>query len=161
MDVNERHMLFADPVNGIFPFLRSLGKDQSLFSQHMRGATFGITKPMLLDSVIEKLENIDMSNMDTKGDIYEYMLSKLEGGGTAGQFRTPRHIIKMMVELVKPSLDDIVSDPACGTAGFLVNVKDYIDRNYSVTDIDKYSQHINHTCLTGASSMLPCCVLLL
>ena len=149
MDVNERHTMFSDTVNGIFPFLRTLGKDRSLFSAYMRGANFGISKPVVLDSVIEKLENIDMSNMDTKGDVYEYMLSKLEGGGTAGQFRTPRHIIKMMVELVKPAIDDVVCDPAAGTAGFLVNVKDYIDHHYDVTEIDKYSEHINRHMFNG------------
>ena len=104
MDVNARHQIFSNTVDGIFPFIRSLGKETSLFATHMKGATFGISKPSVLDQVIEKLGNIDMTHQDTKGDIYEYLLSKLEGGGTAGQFRTPRHIIKMMVELMQPTL---------------------------------------------------------
>ncbi|WP_010662691.1 class I SAM-dependent DNA methyltransferase [Marinilabilia salmonicolor] len=149
MDVMQRHQIFADPVNGIFPFLRNLGEDQSAFSAHMRGASFGISKPMVLDAVIEKLETIDMTNQDTKGDIYEYLLSKLEGGGTSGQFRTPRHIIKMMVQLVQPSLDDTICDPASGTAGFLVNAKDYIDHNNDVVTLDKHANHINKEMFNG------------
>ena len=149
MDVHERHRIFSDTVNGIFPFIQTIGKDRSLFSTHMRSANFGISKPMVLDQVMEKLENIDMSNQDTKGDIYEYLLSKLEGGGTSGQFRTPRHIIRMMVELTKPTLDDIVCDPSCGTAGFLVNVKDYIDRKYEVTELDRHTEHIKSNMFNG------------
>ncbi len=149
MDVDARHSIFTNSVDGIFPFIRSLGKEKSLFSVHMRGATFGISKPMVLDQVIDKLENIDMTMQDTKGDIYEYLLSKLEGGGTAGQFRTPRHIIKMMVELMKPTLEDKVCDPSCGTAGFLVATKEYIDKRYDVTELDKASKHINKEMFNG------------
>ena len=157
MDVNERHQIFADNVNGIFPFIRSLGKEKSLFSTHMRGASFSNYKAAVLDQVIEKLERIDMSNQDTKGDIYEYMLSKLEGGGTAGQFRTPRHIIKLMVELMKPTLEDSICDPSAGTAGFLVAAKEYIDTHYDVTELDKHKDHINKTMFNGtefSSTML-------
>ena len=149
LDVNKRHELFNNNVDGIFPFIRNLGKDKSLFSVYMRGATFGISKPMVLDQVMEKLENIDMTNQDTKGDIYEYLLSKLEGGGTAGQFRTPRHIIKLMVELMKPTLEDTICDPSAGSAGFLVGAKEYIDKHYSVTDLDQASDHINKKMFNG------------
>lgn len=149
MNVNERHNIFSNTVNGIFPFIRSLGKDKSLFSTYMQGATFGISKPSVLDQVIEKLEAIDMSNQDTKGDIYEYLLSKLEGGGTAGQFRTPRHIIKMMVQLMQPTLEDTICDPSAGTAGFLVAAKEYIDANYEVTELDKHREHINNHMFNG------------
>jgi len=149
MDVAERHTIFSNSVDGIFPFIRSLGKEKSVFSAHMRGANFGISKPATLDLVMEKLEAIDMSNTDTKGDIYEYLLSKLEGGGTSGQFRTPRHIIKMMVRLVKPSLNDIICDPAAGTAGFLVAAKEYIDHHYDVTEIDRHAEHINTAMFNG------------
>ncbi|WP_339893762.1 class I SAM-dependent DNA methyltransferase [uncultured Algibacter sp.] len=149
MDVNERHNIFNDTINGIFPFIRSIGKEKSLFSTYMQGATFGISKPAVLDQVMEKLEAIDMSNQDTKGDIYEYLLSKLEGGGTAGQFRTPRHIIKLMVELMQPKLDDVICDPSAGTAGFLVAAKEYVDKHYSVTERDKYQDHINKTMFNG------------
>jgi len=149
MDVNERHTIFSNTVDGIFPFIRSLGSEQSLFSTYMKGATFGISKPAVLDQVMEKLEGIDMTNQDTKGDIYEYLLSKLEGGGTAGQFRTPRHIIKLMVELMQPTLDDVISDPSAGTAGFLVAAKEYIDTHNEVTELDKHSHHINKTMFNG------------
>ncbi|WOD44189.1 type I restriction-modification system subunit M [Hwangdonia lutea] len=149
MDVNARHNVFSNTVDGVFPFIRSLGKEKSLFSTYMQGATFGISKPAVLDQVMEKLERIDMSNQDTKGDIYEYLLSKLEGGGTAGQFRTPRHIIKMMVELMQPKIDDIICDPSAGTAGFLVAAKEYIDKHYEVTVLDKHADHINKTMFNG------------
>lgn len=157
MNVQERHAIFADNVNGVFPFIRTLGKEKSMFSTHMRGASFSNYKPAVLDQVIEKLERIDMSNQDTKGDIYEYMLSKLEGGGTAGQFRTPRHIIKLMVEMMQPSLSDTICDPSVGTAGFLVAAKEYVDKHYEVTQLDKHSEHINQTMFNGtefSSTML-------
>lgn len=115
----------------------------------MRNASFGITKPQLLDSVMDQLETIDMSNQDAKGDIYEYMLSKMEGGGTSGQFRTPRHIIKMMVTLMQPSLEDSICDPSAGTAGFLVAAKEYIDQNYSFTEIDDHREHIDKKMFNG------------
>lgn len=150
MDVTARHDIFTNTVNGIFPFIRSLGKETSLFATHMKGATFGISKASVLDQVMEKLENIDMSNQDTKGDIYEYLLSKLEGGGTAGQFRTPRHIIKLMVELMQPTLEDIVCDPSVGTAGFLVAAKEYIDKHNDVTKLDRHADHINKKMFNGS-----------
>jgi type I restriction enzyme M protein len=149
LDVNARHNLFTNTVDGIFPFIRSLGKETSLFATHMKGATFGISKASVLDQVMEKLENIDMSNQDTKGDIYEYLLSKLEGGGTAGQFRTPRHIIKLMVELMQPTLEDTICDPSVGTAGFLVAAKEYIDKHNEVTKLDRYADHINSKMFNG------------
>lgn len=150
MDVNERHAIFSNTVNGIFPFIRSLGSEKSLFSTYMKGATFGISKPAVLDQVMEKLERLDMSNQDIEGDIYEYLLSKLEGGGTAGQFRTPRHIIKMMVQMMQPTLEDTISDPAAGTAGFLVAAKEYIDKHYDVTELDKHREHINKDMFSGS-----------
>lgn len=149
MDVHERHNIFSNTVDGIFPFIRTLGSEKSMFSKFMRGASFGINKPSVLDQVMEKLERIDMSQQDTKGDIYEYLLSKLEGGGTAGQFRTPRHIIKLMVALTNPSLEDVISDPSAGTAGFLVAAKEYIDSHYEETEIDKYREHINKHMFNG------------
>tara|TARA_R110000868_G_scaffold220270_1_gene471467 strand:+ start:5133 stop:6752 length:1620 start_codon:yes stop_codon:yes gene_type:complete len=149
MDVNPRHSVFSNTVDGVFPFIRSLGKEKSLFSTYMKGATFGISKPAVLDQVIEKLERLPMENQDTKGDIYEYLLSKLEGGGTAGQFRTPRHIIKLMVELMQPTLEDIISDPSAGTAGFLVAAKEYIDTHHSVTELDKHADFINKKMFNG------------
>jgi len=149
MDVNPRHAVFSNTVDGVFPFIRSLGKEKSLFSTYMKGATFGISKPAVLDQVIEKLERLPMENQDTKGDIYEYLLSKLEGGGTAGQFRTPRHIIKLMVELMQPTLDDSICDPSAGTAGFLVAAKEYVDKHHGVTELDKHADFINKKMFNG------------
>jgi type I restriction enzyme M protein len=149
MDVQARHEIFNNSVNGVFPFIRSLGGEKSLFSTYMKDASFGINKAATLDQVIEKLERLDMSNQDIKGDIYEYLLSKLEGGGTSGQFRTPRHIIKLMVEMMKPTLEDIICDPSAGTAGFLVAAKEYVDKHYDVTELDKHSEHINKHMFNG------------
>jgi type I restriction enzyme M protein len=157
MDVVERYAIFSNNVDGIFPFIRTLGKEKSLFSTHMRGASFSNYKSAVLDQVIEKLERIDMSKQDTKGDIYEYMLSKLEGGGTSGQFRTPRHIIKLMVEMMQPTLQDVICDPSVGTAGFLVAAKEYIDKHHEITELDKYRDHINKKMFNGtefSSTML-------
>ncbi|MHB1105020.1 MAG: type I restriction-modification system subunit M [Lutibacter sp.] len=149
MDVAERHAIFTNTVTGVFPFIRSLGKEKSLFSTYMQGATFGISKASVLDQVMEKLERVDMTNQDTKGDVYEYLLSKLEGSGTAGQFRTPRHIIKLMVELMQPTLEDAICDPSAGTAGFLVAAKEYIDKHNDITELDKYSDYINKGMFNG------------
>jgi type I restriction enzyme M protein len=152
MDVNAKYAIFSNSVEGIFPFIRTLGKETSFFATQMQGATFSNYKASVLDQVMEKLENIDMSNQDTKGDIYEYMLSKLEGGGTMGQFRTPRHIIKLMVELMQPTLEDTICDPSVGTAGFLVAAKEYIDKHNEVTKLDKYGDHINKYMFNGTEN---------
>lgn len=149
MDVQARHEIFNNSVNGVFPFIRSLGGEKSLFSTYMKDASFGINKAATLDQVIEKLERLDMSNQDIKGDIYEYLLSKLEGGGTSGQFRTPRHIIKLMVEMMQPTLEDVICDPSAGTAGFLVAAKEYVDKHYDITELDKHSEHINKHMFNG------------
>jgi type I restriction enzyme M protein len=149
MDVQARHEIFSNSVTGVFPFIRTLGGEKSLFSTYMKDASFGINKAATLDQVIEKLERLDMSNQDIKGDIYEYLLSKLEGGGTSGQFRTPRHIIKLMVEMMQPTLEDTICDPSVGTAGFLVAAKEYVDKNYDVTQLDKHSEHINKRMFNG------------
>lgn len=149
MDVQARHNIFNNSVDGIFPFIRSLGSEKSLFSTYMKDASFGINKAATLDQVMEKLERLDMSNQDIKGDIYEYLLSKLEGGGTAGQFRTPRHIIKLMVEMMQPKLEDTICDPSAGTAGFLVAAKEYIDKHYDITELDRNKEHINKHMFNG------------
>jgi type I restriction enzyme M protein len=149
MDVQARHEIFNNSVEGIFPFIRTLGGEKSLFSTYMKDASFGINKAATLDQVVEKMERLDMSNQDIKGDIYEYLLSKLEGGGTSGQFRTPRHIIKLMVEMMQPTLEDTICDPSVGTAGFLVAAKEYVDKHYDITELDKHSDHINKHMFSG------------
>ncbi|WP_231867031.1 class I SAM-dependent DNA methyltransferase [Anabaena sp. 4-3] len=111
-----------------FPFIKTLGTtgEDSTYVRHMKDAVFLIANPALLASVVGQIDQIPMEDRDTKGDLYEYMLSKLTTAGTNGQFRTPRHIIKMMVELMSPGAREIICDPACGTAGFLVAAAEYL-----------------------------------
>lgn len=106
----------------VFPFIKELKSDRedSTYQHHMKDARFTIPNAGLLAKVVDMIDKIPMEDRDTKGDLYEYMLSKIATAGQNGQFRTPRHIIRLMVELVKPAPNDIVCDPACGTAGFLV-----------------------------------------
>ena len=104
----------------VFPFLRNLGGDASTYSTHMEGARFTIPSASLLAKVVDLIDHVPMEDRDTKGDLYEYMLGKIASAGQNGQFRTPRHIIRLMVELTAPTPKDLVRDPACGTAGFLV-----------------------------------------
>ena len=115
----------------IFPFLRTdlarqLGNGDSTYVHHMKDARFTIPTPALLAKVVDLLDKVPMEERDTKGDIYEYMLAKIATAGQNGQFRTPRHIIRLMVELTAPQSNDIICDPACGTAGFLVSAGEYL-----------------------------------
>ncbi|OUC15040.1 MAG: DNA methyltransferase [Alkalinema sp. CACIAM 70d] len=111
-----------------FPWMKTLGQGASktAYTQHMQDAVFLITSPALLAAVVEQIEQIPLKDRDTKGDLYEYMLSKLNTAGTNGQFRTPRHIIKMIVELMAPGMQEVICDPACGTGGFLVVAAEYL-----------------------------------
>ncbi|MBV8648409.1 class I SAM-dependent DNA methyltransferase [Paludibacterium sp.] len=110
----------------VFPFLRSMGGDGSTYSQHMKDARFTIPTPALLAKVVDMLEHVPMDDRDTKGDLYEYMLGKIASAGQNGQFRTPRHIIKLIVELTAPTPMDVICDPASGTCGFLVAAGEYL-----------------------------------
>ena len=112
----------------VFPFMRELGDEGSLYSKYMKDASFSLPTASLLIEAINIINDLHIKeqNQDTQGDIYEYLLSELTTAGKNGQFRTPRHIIKMMVELAKPELGDRILDPACGTAGFLVNAYEYV-----------------------------------
>jgi type I restriction enzyme M protein len=116
--------------NGVFDFLKNMGTTDSAFSSYMKGATFMIPTPRLLAQVVDMLSEINMDDRDTKGDVYEYLLSKIASAGQNGQFRTPRHIIKMMVEMMKPGPEDIVCDPSAGSAGFLVYTGEYIREHH-------------------------------
>jgi type I restriction enzyme M protein len=129
MDPEVMHRMFTKD-QGVFDFLRNVGNRSAAFSKFMKGATFMIQTPRLLAQVVEMLSNIDMSDRDTKGDVYEYLLSKIASAGQNGQFRTPRHIIRMMVDLVQPNLEDVICDPSCGTAGFLTVAGEYIREHY-------------------------------
>lgn len=110
----------------VFPFLRVLNGSQSSYGKLMRDARLGFSNPALLAKVVEKLDRIPMEDRDTKGDVYEYMLAKIASAGQNGQFRTPRHIIRLMVELTAPKPTDVICDPAAGTCGFLVAAGEYL-----------------------------------
>ncbi len=112
----------------VFKFMRELGEEDSLYSKYMKDASFSLPTASLLIEAVNIINDLHIKeqNQDTQGDIYEYLLSELTTAGKNGQFRTPRHIIQMMVDLAKPELGDRILDPACGTAGFLVNAYEYI-----------------------------------
>ena len=114
----------------VFPFLRTLGGDDSTYAHHMKDARFTIPKAELLAKVVDLIDQVPMEDRDTKGDLYEYMLGKIASAGQNGQFRTPRHLIQLMVELMAPKPNDVVCDPAAGTCGFLVAVGEYLRQKH-------------------------------
>ena len=118
--------MFETVRDGVFPFIKSLGgngeadgEGGSTYTHHMKDALFMMPTARVLANVVDQLDGIDMADSDTKGDLYEYMLGKIATAGQNGQFRTPRHIIKLMVDMTAPTPRDVICDPACGTAGFL------------------------------------------
>lgn len=119
----------------VFPFIKNLHANKdSAYSKYMGDAIFKLPTPLMLSKVVDAMDELyfqidKLKESDSRGDVYEYLLSKLSTAGVNGQFRTPRHIIKMMVELMKPSPDDIICDPSCGTAGFLVESGEYLKSN--------------------------------
>jgi type I restriction-modification system DNA methylase subunit len=117
-------------ANRVFPFIKTLGNEGSTYASHMKDARFTIPTPALLAKVVDMLDAIPMDGRDTKGDLYEYMLGKIASAGQNGQFRTPRHIIKLMVEMMAPRPSDTICDPACGTAGFLVAAAEYLQTHH-------------------------------
>ena len=134
----------------VFPFLQKLGKVESSYIKHMKGARFTIPSPKLLSDAIDLLDKIPMEERDTKGDLYEYMLGKLSSSGQLGQFRTPRHIIQLILEITSPTIKDIVCDPACGTCGFLVNAGEYIRNKYpEILSNKKERDHFNNSMFNG------------
>jgi type I restriction enzyme M protein len=130
--------MFNTVRDEVFPFIKTLGnkgeddgEGGSTYTHHMKDALFMMPTPRVLANVVDQLDSIDMSDADTKGDLYEYMLGKIASAGQNGQFRTPRHIIKLMVDMTAPTPKDVICDPACGTAGFLVAASEYIQKHYS------------------------------
>ncbi len=111
-----------------FPFIKNLAVTvgENAYTRHMKDAVFLILSPPLLANVVAQIDDIPIEDRDISGDLYEYMLSKLNSAGTNGQFRTPLHIIKMIVKLMSPEVKDIICDPACGTGGFLVAAAEYL-----------------------------------
>lgn len=124
--------MYTTIADQVFPFIKNMGDQESAFARHMKDARFMLPpeKAGLLGRAVDMLDTIEMEDRDTKGDLYEYLLSKLASAGQNGQFRTPRHIIQMMVEMVAPTPTDTICDPACGTAGFLVASNEYLRQHH-------------------------------
>lgn len=135
----------------VFPFIKTLNGDkESAYATYMADAIFIIPTPQMLEKVVTGLSALPLEDRDTKGDLYEYLLSKLSHSGTNGQFRTPRNIIQMIVELMKPTPEDIIVDPAAGTAGFLVSAGEYLRENQPDLFLDKkLREHFNNTMFNG------------
>jgi len=128
----------------VFPFLRTLGGDGSTYSHHMKDARFTIPTAALLAKVVDMLDAVPMEDADTKGDLYEYMLGKIATAGQNGQFRTPRHIIRLMVEMTAPGPKDVIVDPASGTCGFLVAAGDYVQHHHAEALLDDTARQHFH-----------------
>ena len=116
----------------VFPFIKTLHSDKnSAYSKYMDDAIFKLPTPLVLSKVVDSLDEIykmmnEIQTADVRGDVYEYLLEKIAKSGRNGQFRTPRHIIRMMVEMMDPSSDEVICDPACGTSGFLIAAGEYL-----------------------------------
>jgi type I restriction enzyme M protein len=128
--------MFETLRDEVFPFIKSLGgngdgKENATYTHHMKDALFMMPTARVLANVVDQLDGIDMADSDTKGDLYEYMLGKIASAGQNGQFRTPRHIIKLMVEMTAPTPKDVICDPACGTAGFLIAASEHLVKYHS------------------------------
>lgn len=128
----EPDAMYENMVQNVFPFIKDgIGSSKdTAFAKYMKDAILVVSNARTLTRIVDKLEEIDLSNKDIMGDVYEYLLSKLATSGQNGQFRTPRHIIKMMVELMQPTPDDAICDPAMGSAGFICMAAQYIKDNY-------------------------------
>ena len=137
----------------VFPFIKNLHWDKaSAYAKYMNDAIFKIPTPLMLDKIVTALDGIysqmeQLHDMDVRGDVYEYLLSKIATAGVNGQFRTPRHIIKMMVELMAPGPDEVICDPACGTSGFLVAAGEYLKEHHKeevLFNRQKKEHYMNH-----------------
>ena len=141
--------MFDVVENYVFPFLQARA-GESTHAKHMRDARLTIPTPALLLKAVDGLDAVEMQDRDTKGDVYEYMLSKIATAGQNGQFRTPRHIIELMVEMMAPQPDDLICDPASGTCGFLVCAGEYIRREHpSALTRPGPSKHFHNEMFSG------------
>lgn len=140
----------------VFPFIKNLhGDKDSAYAKYMGDAIFKIPTPLMLDKIVTSMDMLyaqmaQVKSSDIRGDVYEYLLSKLSTAGVNGQFRTPRHIIRMMVDLMEPMPDEVICDPACGTSGFLVAASEYLKDNrkedifFNRQNKDHYMNHMFH-----------------
>ena len=153
LDPESMFDLFIRPSVGdltVFEHMKQIGDTGGVFGDFMKGATFMIQSPRLLDQLVQMIDGIDLDNRDTNGDLYEYMLSKIASAGRNGQFRTPRHIIDMMVEMMDPQREDTICDPSSGTAGFLVLAGEYIHKNHEDWFFDEdFRKHFDEHMFTG------------
>lgn len=148
--------MYSTMQEWVFPFIKTLHDDKdSAYSKYMGDAIFKIPTPLMLDKIVTSMDAIyeemaQLKNSDTRGDVYEYLLSKLATAGVNGQFRTPRHIIRMMVELMDPKADEVICDPACGTSGFLVSASEYLKEThkeevfFNKQNKEHYMNHMFH-----------------
>lgn len=143
--------MFQTVSQDAFSFIKHLNRGkESAYSRFMENAIFLIQSPRTLVKIVEGINSLDMNNCDTMGDVYEYILGKMAASGNNGQFRTPRHIIAMMVSLMKPSLDDSICDPAMGSAGFIVESAKYVKKHYAKELMKKdKARHFRTTMLHG------------
>lgn len=147
----EPEAMFSLIGKDVFVFIKTLndGKE-SAYSRFMDSATFLIPNARTLTKIVEGIDKLDMNNRDTMGDVYEYVLGKMAASGNNGQFRTPRHIIRMMVELMRPTLEDTICDPAMGSAGFIVESAKYVSEHYKKELLKKENQeHYKNRMLHG------------
>ena len=139
--------------NNVFEFIKTLGDDEdSAYGRYMKDAIFSIPKDSVLQDIVNGIDGLDLNinDKDMMGDVYEYCLSKLSTSKVNGQFRTPRHIINMIVEMAQPTLDDIVCDPAMGSGGFLVSSANYVQRHYKDELMsNKNNEHFNKSMFVG------------
>ena len=141
--------MYSVMQDDVFPFIKNLHTDKnSAYAKYMDDAIFMIPTPLVLSKVVDSLDVIyDLmskdQSADVRGDTYEYLLSKISQSGLNGQFRTPRHIISMMVQLMQPTPDDVICDPACGTSGFLITAAEYL-KKYRKEDIFYNKQKKDH-----------------
>lgn len=148
--------MYSTVQEWVFPFIKDLhGNKGSAYAKYMSDAIFKIPTPLMLDKIVTAIDEIyeQMSQLkmaDTRGDVYEYLLSKLATAGVNGQFRTPRHIIRMIVDMMKPRPNDIICDPACGTSGFLVSASEFLKENckedvfFNSRNKEHYMNHMFH-----------------
>lgn len=138
-------------ANEVFPFIKNLHQDgDSAYARYMGDAIFKIPTAAMLTKIVDGIDKLELGDADSKGDLYEYLLSKVATAGTNGQFRTPRHIIRMMVDLVKPQPDDIIIDPAMGSAGFLIEAQQYLRDNHADMFLNaKLREHFNNEMFYG------------
>lgn len=148
--------MYANMQENVFSFIKNLhGDKESAYAKYMGDAIFKVPTPVMLDKIVTAMDEIyekmeQLRSEDVRGDIYEYLLSKLATAGVNGQFRTPRHIIKMMVEMMNPKADDLICDPACGTSGFLVESSEYLRKKkkaevlFNAKNKEHYMNHMFH-----------------